>query len=68
MNWLYDTPQGVRRFLNDITKVLFPSIPDIVVTEFGFSEPFESLRENLNEVLWDLRRCVRTEPFDSHSC
>lgn len=42
MSWFYSAPTGVRRYLKHITKVLFPSITDIVVTEFGFSEPFES--------------------------
>jgi beta-glucosidase len=46
----------VRRFLKHITQELFPSIPDIVVSEFGFSEPFESQWSSLNPILWDLRR------------
>jgi len=57
MSWFYSAPSGVRRYLNHITKVLFPSITDIVVSEFGFSEPFESQwGDNINPVLWDLRR------------
>ncbi|CAO2647359.1 Nn.00g082810.m01.CDS01 [Neocucurbitaria sp. VM-36] len=56
MSWLYSAPSGVRRFLKHITQVLFPSIPDIVVTEFGFAEPFEAQWSSLNSALWDLRR------------
>jgi hypothetical protein len=55
VSWLYSAPSGVRRFLKHLT-VLFPTIPDIVVTEFGFAEPFESKRATKNEILWDLRR------------
>jgi beta-glucosidase/6-phospho-beta-glucosidase/beta-galactosidase len=55
-SWLYDTPTGVRKFLNTITKDLFPSVPDIQVTEFGFAEPFESELTSLQTILWDLRR------------
>lgn len=55
-SWLYDTPQGVRRFLGKITKDLFPAVPDIQVTEFGFAEPFESELTSLQTILWDLRR------------
>ncbi|ORY62552.1 putative beta-glucosidase 34 [Pseudomassariella vexata] len=56
VSWLYDTPTGVRRFLSKITKELFPSVPDIVVTEFGFAEPFEGELDSLQTILWDLRR------------
>jgi beta-glucosidase/6-phospho-beta-glucosidase/beta-galactosidase len=55
-NWLYDNPTGVRKFLSKITKDLFPSVPDIQVTEFGFAEPFESQLTSLQTILWDLRR------------
>jgi hypothetical protein len=55
-NWLYDNPTGVRKFLSKITKDLFPSVPDIQVTEFGFAEPFESQLASLQTILWDLRR------------
>lgn len=55
-SWLYDTPEGVRKFLKTITKDLFPSVPDIQVTEFGFAEPFESELTSLQTILWDLRR------------
>jgi beta-glucosidase len=55
-SWLYDTPHGVRRFLSKITKDLFPTVPDIQVTEFGFAEPFESELTSLQTILWDLRR------------
>ncbi|KAF2021181.1 glycoside hydrolase family 1 protein [Aaosphaeria arxii CBS 175.79] len=56
VSWLYNTPVGLRRFLKHLTTVLFPSIPDIVVTEFGFAEPFEGLLTDKNQILWDLRR------------
>lgn len=55
-DWLYDTPTGVRKFLGKITKDLFPRVPDIQVTEFGFAEPFESELTSLQTILWDLRR------------
>jgi hypothetical protein len=55
-NWLYDNPLGVRKFLSKITKELFPRVPDIQVTEFGFAEPFESELTSLQTILWDLRR------------
>jgi beta-glucosidase/6-phospho-beta-glucosidase/beta-galactosidase len=41
----------VRKFLNKITKELFPAVPDIQVTEFGFAE-----LSSLQTILWDLRR------------
>lgn len=56
VSWLYDTPTGIRRFLKHITTVLFPSVPDIMVSEFGFAEPFEGQQTSLNTILWDLRR------------
>lgn len=56
MAWLYSAPVGVRRFLKHITTVLFPSVPSIVVSEFGFAEPFESQLSDKNRILWDLRR------------
>ena len=55
-SWLYDTPVGIRRFLKHITTVLFPSVPDIMVSEFGFAEPGEGALTSLNTILWDLRR------------
>ncbi|KAF7198308.1 Beta-glucosidase 40 [Pseudocercospora fuligena] len=55
-NWLQSTPTGIRRFLKKITEDLFPAIPDIQVTEFGFAEPFEAQLESFNTILWDLRR------------
>jgi len=58
VSWLYDTPVGIRKFLSKITKDIFPTIPDIQVTEFGFAEPFESQQKSLNTALWDLRRAV----------
>jgi beta-glucosidase len=56
MSWLYSAPVGLRKFLKHLTTELFPSIPGVVVTEFGFAEPFESWRSSMNEMLWDLRR------------
>jgi beta-glucosidase/6-phospho-beta-glucosidase/beta-galactosidase len=56
MDWLYSAPSGVRKYLKHITSVLFPAISDIVVTEFGFSEPFEGQWTKLAPALWDLRR------------
>ncbi|CAD6443387.1 561612e4-fcc2-40aa-8b81-cbb32c5273bb [Sclerotinia trifoliorum] len=56
VNWLASTPYGIREFLNVITKQLFPTVGDIVVSEFGFAEPFEGEMSTLGEVLWDLRR------------
>jgi beta-glucosidase/6-phospho-beta-glucosidase/beta-galactosidase len=56
VNWLYSAPEGVRRFLGHITKVLFPAVPDIMVTEFGFAEPFEAEMTTTNQILWDMRR------------
>ena len=56
MSWFYSAPSGVRRYLKHITTVLFPSIPDIVVSEFGFAEPFEGSWSSLPPILWDLRR------------
>lgn len=55
-NWLVDAPTGVRRFLRTITKELFPAVPEIQITEFGFAEPFEGLWTSVNEATWDLRR------------
>jgi WD repeat-containing protein 26 len=55
-SWLWSNPSGIRGVLNDITKKLYPSVPDVVVSEFGFVEPGEGDRTLLNEVLWDLRR------------
>ena len=65
MTWLYDAPLGLRKFLKHLTTVLFPSIPDIVVTEFGFAEPFEGQLSNMNDILWDLRRAVSVFVFCS---
>jgi beta-glucosidase len=56
MSWLYHSPRGLRKYLKHITTVLFPSIPDIVVTEFGTAEPFESRLTSKTQILWDLRR------------
>lgn len=56
VSWLYSTPIAVRRFLSVITKELFPAVGDIVVSEFGFAEPFEGDQSSLSTILWDLRR------------
>ncbi|KAI9647403.1 hypothetical protein NHQ30_003788 [Ciborinia camelliae] len=56
VSWLSSTPVAIRKFLNVITKELFPTVGDIVVSEFGFAEPFEGEMGSLGEVLWDLRR------------
>ena len=56
VSWLYSTPVGIRRFLKHITTVLFPTVSDIVVSEFGFGEPFEGEMTSTNMPLWDLRR------------
>ncbi|KAK8187225.1 WD repeat-containing protein 26 [Phyllosticta capitalensis] len=56
VSWLLSTPVGLRRYLNQITKELFPSVKEIVVTEFGFAEPFENDWPRRSPVLWDLRR------------
>lgn len=55
-NWLVSAPTGVRRFLSVITKELFPAVPEIQITEFGFAEPFESSWQTVDEATWDLRR------------
>ena len=62
-SWLYSTPVGIRRFLTHITTVLFPSVPDIMVSEFGFAEPYEGLESSLNTILWDLRRSDYYQSF-----
>ncbi|KKY22264.1 putative glycoside hydrolase family 1 protein [Diplodia seriata] len=56
VSWLTDAPQGLRRFLSKITKDLYPAVNEIMVTEFGFAEPFESQLDDLSTILWDLRR------------
>jgi WD repeat-containing protein 26 len=62
-SWLYDSPLGIRKFLSFLTKQYFPSIPDIVVSEFGFAEPFESQLTSPNTILWDLRRADYYQGF-----
>ncbi|KAK5718231.1 hypothetical protein LTR17_015749 [Elasticomyces elasticus] len=52
----YSTPVGIRRYLSVITKELFPSVPDIMVSEFGYAEPQEGQLSSLDPILWDLRR------------
>jgi len=63
VSWLYSTPGAIRKFLNVITKDLFPSIKDIVVSEFGFAEPFEGDQTSLSTILWDLRRADYYQSF-----
>ena len=63
VNWLYSTPVGIRRFLNVITKELYPSVVDIMVTEFGFAEPYEGQGTSLSNILWDLRRADYYQGF-----
>lgn len=53
--WLWSDPSGIRGILNKIME-LFPTVPDIIVSEFGFVEPGEGDRTVLSEILWDLRR------------
>lgn len=55
-DWLVSAPVGVRRFLGTITKELFPAVPEIQITEFGFAEPFEDRWEKVSQATWDLRR------------
>jgi beta-glucosidase/6-phospho-beta-glucosidase/beta-galactosidase len=63
-NWLWSTPVAIRLFLSYLTKELFPTIPDIVVSEFGFSEPFEGdPKTTLDSILWDLRRADYYQGF-----
>ena len=54
--WLKSTPLGIRKFLSVITKELFPAVKEIMVTEFGFAEPFESQYDTIQDATWDLRR------------
>lgn len=54
-SWLRSVPPAIRGILNDIKK-LFPSVPNIVVSEFGFVEPNEGELTDITQVLWDLRR------------
>lgn len=60
---LYSTPTAIRKFLKTLTKDLFPSIPDIVVSEFGFAEPFEGDQDSLATILWDLCRADYYQSF-----
>jgi beta-glucosidase/6-phospho-beta-glucosidase/beta-galactosidase len=63
--WLYSTPVGIRKFLNFITKVYFPSsaAKGIMVTEFGFADPDEAGFNTLPQILWDLRRADYIQSF-----
>lgn len=63
VRWLWSTPSTIRKFVGVITKELFPTIPDIVVSEFGFAEPFEGQQTSLPEILWDLRRADYYQGF-----
>jgi hypothetical protein len=67
-SWLKSTPYGLRKYLSYITKVLFPRVPDIVVSEFGFAEPFESQIKDVSDVLWDLKRAVRGSAYRLLPC
>ncbi|KAF2436903.1 glycoside hydrolase [Tothia fuscella] len=62
-SWLRSTPAGLRKYLKFITKELFPTVPDIVVSEFGFAEPFESSLTKMEDILWDLRRADYYQGF-----
>ncbi|KAF2673303.1 glycoside hydrolase [Microthyrium microscopicum] len=62
VDWMKTTPGGIRRYLRKL-KEMWPSIPDIVVTEFGFAEPFENLMKTKGEILWDLRRADYYQGF-----
>jgi WD repeat-containing protein 26 len=53
----------MRRFLKVITTELFPSIPDIMVSEFGFAEPYEEQQSSLSNILWDLKRADYFQGF-----
>jgi beta-glucosidase/6-phospho-beta-glucosidase/beta-galactosidase len=57
VDWLKSTPDGIRKLLGWI-KNKWPSIPDIVVAEFGFAEPFENQLNKMTDIQWDLRRSV----------
>jgi hypothetical protein len=63
VSWLSSTPVAIRRFLSVITKELFPSVQDIVVSEFGFAEPFEGDQTSLSTILSDLRRADYYQGF-----
>ncbi|KAG9229784.1 glycoside hydrolase superfamily [Amylocarpus encephaloides] len=63
VSWLYSTPTGIRKFLNVIMKELFPTATDVVVSEFGFAEPFEGEQTSLQTILWDLRRADYYQSF-----
>ncbi|KAF2084589.1 glycoside hydrolase family 1 protein [Saccharata proteae CBS 121410] len=52
-SWMYSTPLAVRKYLNKITKELFPTVNEIMVTEFGFAEPIAADTTSLNALLWD---------------
>lgn len=62
-SWLKSTPTGIRKFLSAITKELFPTVKEIMVSEFGFAEPFESDYTNLADATWDLRRADYLQGF-----
>ncbi|KAA8894673.1 glycoside hydrolase superfamily [Sphaerosporella brunnea] len=62
-SWLKSTPTGIRKFLSAITKEIFPAVKDIVVSEFGFAEPFESEYASVPDAIWDLRRTDYIQGF-----
>lgn len=63
VSWLKSTPVGIRRFLKAITKELFPAVKEIMVSEFGFAEPFESDYTDIRDATWDLRRADYLQGF-----
>jgi hypothetical protein len=65
MGWLRSTPGGIRRFLKAIVQT-YPTVPDVVVAEFGFAEPGEAERST-EDAMWDLRRAVSCLTSDGSS-
>jgi len=62
-SWLKSTPIGIRKFLKQVTTELFPAVKDIIVSEIGFAEPFESSFTNIQDATWDLRRADYIQGF-----
>jgi len=63
VSWLWSTHVAIRRFLGVITKELFPTIADIIVSEFGFAEPLEDEQTSFPAILWDLKRADYYQGF-----
>ncbi|KAK3115684.1 hypothetical protein LTR53_004747 [Teratosphaeriaceae sp. CCFEE 6253] len=61
--WLWSTPGGIRPYLSFIVNEYFPTVPSIVVSEFGFADPYESAFSTLPQILWDLRRADYIQGF-----